>query len=64
VIQNCFSMRPGTLFGFKGQAFRVVSNDTLAERFTARALEAPQEVKTFRYPPSKEIAVRWIPFSN
>jgi len=64
MTQNCYSMRPGTILGFKGRSWRVISNDTLLERFTCCSLDPPHDTKSFRYPAGKEIDVRWIPFSN
>lgn len=64
MIQNCYAMRPGTIFGFKGKGWVVTRNDTLAERFTAQTTEKPYEVKVFKYPPDKEISIRHRPFDN
>lgn len=59
--QQVLSMRPGTILGYKGRAWRVISNDTFVNRFTCQSMEGPSETKTFRYKPGDEITVRWIP---
>lgn len=64
MIQNCFALRPGTIFGFRDKGWVVTRNDTLAQRFTAQTLDTPYETKTFRYPDSKEISIRSRPFNN
>lgn len=60
MIQNCFSMKPGTIFGYKGDSWKVIANDTLLERFTASKM-GTQETKSFRYPSNREISIRWKP---
>lgn len=60
MTQNCYSMRPGTIFGYQGKSWRVISNDTLLERFTASEM-GTKSTKSFRYPPNKEIQIRWKP---
>lgn len=60
--QNCFSLRPGTKFGFQGFVWRVTDNDTLNMTFTAvRAEKGIRFRKTFRYRPGQEIEIRWKP---
>lgn len=59
--QNCYSLRPGTILGYKGRSWKVIANDTLERRITIRTLEAPWERKTFLYAPGQELEVRWSP---
>lgn len=62
--QQCLSMRPGTIFGYQGQAWKVTANDTLNGSFEARTLDAPKQSKRFRYTPGQVIQVRWVPFNQ
>ena len=66
--QSCFSLRPGTLFGYKGRTWKVLSNDTLAQVFRAKTIDTqlhvPTETKSFRYSAGQSIQIRWKPFSN
>ena len=57
-------MRPGTILGYKGRAWRVISNDTLVQRFTIQSMEPPMETKTFRYRAGETLDVRWVPFQG
>lgn len=63
-LQSCLSMRPGTIFGYQGQAWKVSSNDTLDCSFSARTIDGPRLTKRFRYIPGQEIQVRWVPQNN
>lgn len=56
----CISLRPGTLLGYQGKVWRVISNDTLLQRFTCSQVDS-KITKSFRYRPGQEIQVRWIP---
>lgn len=58
--QPAVSMRPGTILGYKGDPYRVISNDTLVRRFSATNLNT-KAIKTFRYSPGQEIDIRWKP---
>lgn len=62
--QACYSMRPGTILGYKGRSWKVVSNRTMDRTFTIRTMDAPYETKTFHYAPGQEIDVRWVPFTG
>lgn len=64
--QSALSMRPGTIIGYKGEAYKVISNDTLGMRFQARRIEpkTPPVVKTFRYDAGMTLDVRWVPFTH
>lgn len=68
--QSCFSLRPGTLFGYKGRTWKVLSNDTLAQVFRAKTIPSKDELflatetKSFRYSAGQVIQIRWKPFSN
>lgn len=62
--QACISMRPGTIFGFKGEVYRVISNETLLRRFTAQNTKRPSDIRSFNYMPGQEIQVRWVPFNS
>lgn len=66
MIQNTYAMRPGTIFGYRGEAWKVIFNDTLNRRFQAKRIEPRTHgmIKTFSYPPTNEINIRWKPFSN
>lgn len=60
--QNCFSLRPGTKFGFKGLIWRVTDNDTLNQTFTAVRVEnGIRFTKKFHYVAGQEISIRWKP---
>lgn len=61
--QACISLRPGTIFGYKNEAWKVIQNETLDRIFTARNI-ATGSLKKFRYAPGQEMSVRWKPFSN
>jgi len=63
-LQQCLSMRPGTIFGYQGQAWKVSSNDTLSNSFSAYTIDGPRQSKKFRYTPGQEIQVRWVPFNR
>lgn len=58
--QSCFSMRPGTIFGYRGEAWKVISNDTLIRRFTACKI-GTSLTKSWKYSPGQEITIRWAP---
>ena len=58
--QSAVSMRPGTILGYKGVTWRVISNDTLVRRFTMSQIGAPV-TKTIQYSPGQEIDIRWKP---
>lgn len=59
--QLAVSMRPGTILGYKGRSWRVISNDSLIQRFTMASLDAPYETKSFSYRSGQFLKVRWIP---
>ena len=59
--QNCYSLRPGTILGYKGESWKVIANDTLSRRFTLRTLYPPYQRKSFNYSPGQEIDIRWSP---
>ena len=64
--QSCVSMRPGTIFGYQGEAWKVIFNDTLNHRFQARRIEPGTHgtTKTFNYTYGQEIQVRWVPSTS
>lgn len=60
---NCFTLRPGTIFGYKNEAWKILTNDTLNRRFQARRIEPNTHatIKTWSYQPGQEIDIRWKP---
>lgn len=58
--ENCYALRPGTILGYRGAAWRVISHDTLVRRFTISRINA-NETKTISYQPGQEIDIRWKP---
>jgi hypothetical protein len=62
--QSAISMRPGTILGYKGRSWRVISNDTLLQRFTVSSLDPPHETKSFNYRAGQVLQVRWVPTSR
>lgn len=58
---NCFALRPGTIFVFRDEKFRVLSNDTLLQQFRVESLDRRGHTRSFHYAAGMEISVRWKP---
>lgn len=62
--QAALSMRPGTILGYRGEAYKVIKNNTLDQVFTMELIENPRITKRIRYRAGDVLDVRWVPFSN
>lgn len=59
--QDLVSMRPGTIFGYKGDSWKVIANDTLLQRFTAQNINHPKITKSWAYHSGASMMIRWSP---
>lgn len=66
MIQDIVSMRPGTIFGYQGDSYKVLHNDTLNRRFQAKRIEPGKHgtIKTFNYIPGQTMNIRWKPTNH
>lgn len=61
MLKSCITIRPGTILGIKGEAYKVTQNYTLDQILELRRIESPHLTKSFRYSAGQEIHVRWTP---
>lgn len=65
MMTNCYALRPGTEFTFKGDRWKVTDNDTLNNIFTATTERLGiLFTKKFRYTPGQEISVALMPHAR
>ena len=59
---NCFSVRPGSLFNYRGVTYKVLENDTLTCTLHAKEVDKirPKRIR-IGYHPGQEIFLRWVP---
>lgn len=61
MLKHCITIRPGTIIGYKGEAYKVEKNYTLDQVIELRQMAPPYLRKTLHYNAGQEIAVRWTP---
>jgi hypothetical protein len=61
MLKNCFTIRPGSIIGIKGEAYKVTANYTIDQILEMRQIDSPHLRKTLHYSPGQEISVRWVP---
>lgn len=61
MLKHCITIRPGTIIGYKGEAYKVTANYTLDQVIHLRQMNPPYLTKTLHYSAGQEIAVRWTP---
>ena len=61
MLKHCITIRPGTIIGIKGEAYKVTHNYTLDQIIFLKRMASPHLTKTLRYTPGQEIHVRWTP---
>jgi hypothetical protein len=61
VKKACITIRPGTIVGIKGQAYKVTNNWTLDQCLVFKQIDPPHLTKTLHYRMGQEIDVRWVP---
>ena len=61
MIHACISIRPGTIIGYKGDAYKVTKNYTMDRVIEMTKIESPHLTKTLHYSPGQEISIRWKP---
>jgi hypothetical protein len=55
------AVRPGSILGIGGKAYKVTGNSTMDRILTVKAMDPPHTTRTFHYAPGQEIHLRWKP---
>jgi hypothetical protein len=63
-MTNCFAIRPGSIFAYKDQVWKVTRNDTLAQILSLASMTGPTQTKRIRYRAGDEINLRWTPYDR
>lgn len=61
MLKSCITIRPGTIIGIAGEAYKVTGNETLDQIIRLRQIASPNLTKSIRYSAGQEIHVRWTP---
>lgn len=55
------AVRPGSILGIGGKAYKVTGNDVMDRVLTMKAMDPPHTTRTFHYALGQEIHLRWKP---
>lgn len=64
MLKHCITIRPGSIIGISGEAYKVTQNYTLDQVIELRQIDPPHLTKTLHYKAGQEIHVRWTPDSR
>jgi len=60
---NCFAIRPGSIFKYKNEIWKVLENDTLNQILVILSRDS-QSRKRIHYSSGMEINLRWTPHTR
>lgn len=59
--KDCITIRPGTIIGIKGEAYKVTKHYTTDRILELTRIDPPHLTKTLHYQLGQSIFVRWVP---